>query len=152
MRITESMLRRIIREEARRVLREDDQQAESSGDLKVSKASWYNEHGPDGGSVTISFEWESSDGSEQVTSPELEIYFDSSPNTEDGLIKRITSEINSEIADKLRKDDYEAQRVNEDQVGAAINAAPEQNSESENIESMFSQMEANFSSDNSGDW
>ena len=148
MRITESRIRHIIREEARRALREGDEQSV----LKVSSATWYNEHGPDGGSVTIAFEWEPADGGEQVTSPELEIYFDSSPNEEARLIERITSAINGEIADKLGKDDDETQRVNQDQVEAAINSSAEQNPRSESIASMFSQMEANFSSDNSGDW
>lgn len=148
MRITESRIRRIIREEARRVLREGDQQADSSGRLKVSKASWYNDHGPDGGNVTIAFEWESADGGEQVTSPELEIYFDSGPSDEASLIERITSDINGEIANKLHKDDYETERVNQGQVAAAIDAAASQNSESESIADMFSQMESNFSSEN----
>lgn len=148
MRITESTIRCVIREEARRLLREGDEQSV----LKVLEASWYNEHGPDGGSVTTAFEWEPADGGEQVASLELEIYFDSSPNKEARLIERITSAINGEIAHQLSKDDYETQRVNEDQVEAAINSAAKQNSESESIAKMFSQMEANFSSDNSGDW
>ena len=148
MRITESRIRRIIREEARRALREGDEQSV----LKVSEAYWYNDYGPDGGTVTISFEWEQADGDEQATGDELVIDFNSSPGDEESLIKEITSKINSEIADKLGKDDYETQRVNEDQVEAAINAAVKQNPKSESITKMLSQMESNFSSDNSGDW
>ena len=148
MRISESRIRRIIREEARQLLREGDEQSV----LKVSEAYWYNDYGPDGGTVTISFEWEQADGDEQATGDELVIDFSSSPGDEESLIETITSSINGEIADKLGKDDYETQRVNEDQVKAAINAAAEQNLKSESIAEMLSQMKANFSSDNSGDW
>ena len=148
MKITESRIRRIIREEARRALHEGNEQSV----LKVSEAYWYNDYGPDGGTVTNSFEWEQADGDEQATGDELVIDFNSSPGDEESLIKEITSKINSEIADKLGKDDYETQRVNEDQVEAAINAAVKQNPKSESITKMLSQMESNFSSDNSGDW
>ena len=148
MRITESRISRIIREEARRLLREGDEQSV----LKVSKASWYNDYGPDGGTVTIAFEWEPADGGEQATGNELVIDFSSSPNDEARLIETITSSINGEIAHQLSKDDYDTKHVTANQVKAAVDTAAEQNSESESIASMFSQMEANFSSDNSGDW
>ena len=152
MKINESRIRRIIREEARRLLREGDEQSV----LKVSKASWYNDYGPDGGTVTISFEWEQADGGEQATGNELVIDFSSSPGDEESLIETITSSINGEIAHQLSKDDYETARVTANQVKAAVDTAASQNSECESIASMLSQMEANFSDDNrsfnSGDW
>ena len=148
MRITESRIRRIIREEARQLLREGDEQSV----LKVSEAYWYNDYGPGGGTVTISFEWEQADGGEQATGNELVIDFSSSPGDEESLIETITSSINGEIAHQLSKDDYDTKHVTANQVEAAINAAVKQNPKSESITKMLSQMESNFSSDNSGDW
>jgi hypothetical protein len=133
VRITESTIRRIIREEARKVLREGDEQSA----LKISKVSWDAEHGSDGGNVLIAFEWE---GQHPVSIPDLEVYIASEPfgysesKKIDALIKEITTEINTKIDDE----------VTEDQVYDAIEAAAEQDPENQSTRTMLSNMETTF--------
>lgn len=136
MRINESTIRRIIREEARRALREGDEQSV----LKVSEVSWDAIHGPDGGNVKIAFEWE---GQHPVSIPDLEVYIDSEPfgysesKKIDSLIKAITEEINIKIDDE----------VTTDQVYDAIEAAAEQDPENQSIRTMLSHMAETFKPD-----
>lgn len=136
MRITESRIRRIIREEARRALREGDEQSV----LKVSKVSWDAIHGPDGGNVLVAFEWE---GQHPVSIPDLEVYIASEPfgysesKKINSLIKAITEEINIKIDDE----------VTTDQVYDAIEAAAEQDPENQSIRTMLSHMAETFKPD-----
>jgi hypothetical protein len=134
MGINESTIRRIIREEARRVLREGDEQSA----LKISEVSWDAEHGPDGGNVLIAFEWE---GQHPVSIPDLKVYIASEPSGYseskkiDALIEEITTEINTQIDDE----------VTEDQVYNAIEAAAKQDPKNnQSTRTMLSNMETTF--------
>jgi hypothetical protein len=155
MRINESTIRRIIREEARRVLREGDDENQQST-LKISKVSWDAVHGPDGGNVLIAFEWE---GAQPVSSPdpELEIYISSAPFGRDqtrkiiALIDTIKDGINNEIADQLGSDDDDDDDyVTSAQVEDAIEAAARQDTENQSVDTMLSNMETTFDPEYSG--
>ena len=108
MALTESRLRRIIREEARRVLREG---TSMDGALEITNVAWDDIHNdPDtatmGGNIVLNFIFGKGD-EPLVNLADVEIYVTSYSSSEDDIVERITDRIIDEIEGAMTEQEAE---------------------------------------------